>query len=294
MFNSIEMASVGAAPIANWDNVQGRLQKERKLASRCLTQTEACPETLRDWQSKIVQWRDLAVSEQVAAVNRFANGAIRYTDDRKTFKKSDYWATPMQSLRGRGDCEDYVLLKYESLLALGFAKQDMRIVVVMDQRKNIAHAVLSVKTEAGTFILDNQDQRVLRHDSIRHYAPLYSINEKGRWANIATRAVKQRREAPVVVLASAKREVKVMPLPRAISTVVAVKPAAKPLPVVAALPILKTPSARLQAVAAVSLLRQSISVAEREPKPYQKPASVMQRWAEYFAPLVKLLTGTTA
>ncbi len=42
----------------------------------------------------------------------------------------------------------------------------------------------------GTFILDNQDNRVLRHDTVARYAPVYSINAKSRWINIATRALK--------------------------------------------------------------------------------------------------------
>lgn len=294
VFNSIEVASIGAAPIANWDNVQGRLQQERKLAARCLTQPEACSKHLLDWQSKIAGWRDLAVAEQVAEVNRFANRAIRYTDDRKTFKKSDYWATPIQSLRGRGDCEDYALLKYESLLALGFPKQDLRIVVVMDQRKNIAHAVLSVKTDAGTFILDNQNQRVLRDDAIRHYAPLYSINEKGRWLNIATRAIKPRRLEQTIVVARAKTPDAVPALDNVKTATAVTKPAFKPSIVAAIPPEVKAPTPRLQAIAAAALLRPSVSMVERAlPTPAVAPTQPY-RWASLLAPLVNFLTRALA
>ncbi len=280
------MAAVGVAPIKNWESAQIRLTLERKKTSNCLAHPDTCAQSVRKWQKKIVAWRKLNAGEQIAAVNRFANRTIRYTDDRKTFKKSDYWATPLQSLRGRGDCEDYVLLKYESLLALGFAKNDLRIVVVMDQRKNLAHAVLSVKTAAGTFILDNQDQRVLSHDSIRHYAPLYSINEKGRWVNFATRQLKKQKAPPMVLVAGNAELNDVAPALRVtkINIEPVFKPTASAKPVVA-----WSLKPRLQATASLSLLRTSISVAERKPEALAPPPTFLQRWATVFEPLLKFV-----
>ncbi len=71
---------------------------------------------------------------------------MRYADDKSNYKTADYWATPPQSLRGRGDCEDYALLKYATLRDLGFPERDLRIIIVNDLRKGIGHAVVSVRS----------------------------------------------------------------------------------------------------------------------------------------------------
>lgn len=287
------MAALDSTPIANWQNAKLRLEKERKENAQCLTQPQTCSQSIRDWQQKIATWSDLSDFEQITAVNRFANRVIRYTEDSKNFQKSDYWATPAQSLRGgRGDCEDYVLLKYETLLSLGFAKQDLRIVVVTDQRKNIGHAVLSVKTAKGTFILDNQNQRVLRHDSIRHYAPLYSINEKGRWMNVATRDVRKRNAAPVVLVADNVEQNNVMPAAASVAQAVPKPVYKKPIDVKPVQAQTITP--RLQAVASIAMLRYPVSIAERESDIIVKPPTVLQRWAILISPLFKFFAQTDA
>jgi hypothetical protein len=185
------------------------------------------------------------------------------------------------------------LLKYASLRALGFVEDQLRIVILNDLKSGLGHAVLSVKTASGTFILDNQDNRVLRHDSIKHYAPVYSVNAKGRWINIATRDLKKRKVAPVVLVASAAELGDVLPAAASFEMAKVIpKPTfkkARNVGYMFAQPI----RSRLQAVAAISLMYQSMSVAEHETKIFAKPPTVLQRWTEFFTPFVKLLTDKT-
>jgi predicted transglutaminase-like cysteine proteinase len=61
---------------------------------------------------------------------------------------------------GYGDCEDYVLLKRRMLMQAGWPRQALLITVVRD-RQGDGHAVLTVKTDKGEFILDNQNEQVL-------------------------------------------------------------------------------------------------------------------------------------
>ena len=61
---------------------------------------------------------------------------------------------------GYGDCEDYVLLKRRMLMQAGWPRQALLITVVRDKRGD-GHAVLTVKTDKGEFILDNQNEEVL-------------------------------------------------------------------------------------------------------------------------------------
>ena len=290
VFQSIELETNATTGLANWYKAKRKLSIEAASYKACDAGSAKCPAQLREWRSKLGQWSTLSAKAKLIQVNRFANAAIDYTDDRKAFRSADYWATPLESLKGRGDCEDYVLLKYASLRSLGFAEDQLRIVIVNDLKAGIGHAVLSVKIKNENYILDNQDNRVLRHDSITRYAPVYSVNTKGRWINIATRDLKKRRTAPVVLVASNAELGEVLPA-------AAPRKTANKLPKPAVIQLVSAEQPikfRLQAVAAIAMLHQSVSVAAREPEVFEKPTSVMQRWAEYLAPLVKLLTGATA
>jgi predicted transglutaminase-like cysteine proteinase len=61
---------------------------------------------------------------------------------------------------GKGDCEDYVLLKRRMLMQAGWPREALLITVVRD-KKGDGHAVLTVKTDKGEFILDNQAEEIL-------------------------------------------------------------------------------------------------------------------------------------
>jgi predicted transglutaminase-like cysteine proteinase len=67
------------------------------------------------------------------------------------------WSLPTD---GYGDCEDYVLLKRKMLIDAGWPREALLITVVRDKQGD-GHAVLTVKTDKGEFILDNQNEDVL-------------------------------------------------------------------------------------------------------------------------------------
>ena len=67
------------------------------------------------------------------------------------------WSLPTD---GYGDCEDYVLLKRKMLIDAGWPREALLITVVRD-KKGEGHAVLTVKTDKGEFILDNQNENVV-------------------------------------------------------------------------------------------------------------------------------------
>jgi predicted transglutaminase-like cysteine proteinase len=69
----------------------------------------------------------------------------------------DRWNYPDD---GYGDCEDYALLKRRMLMQAGWPRQALLITVVRDHNGD-GHAVLTVKTDKGEFILDNQTQEIL-------------------------------------------------------------------------------------------------------------------------------------
>lgn len=78
--------------------------------------------------------------------------------------KPDYWATPKEFLIcGFGDCEDYAIIKYYSLLKLGFDETKLFVTIVREKYKGASHMVLSYfKTEnESPLILDNLSFKIL-------------------------------------------------------------------------------------------------------------------------------------
>ena len=80
--------------------------------------------------------------------------------DATHYGKEEYWTIPTD---GYGDCEDYVLAKRQVLIHLGLPEPALRIAVVITPRL-VRHAVLTVVTDEGNFVLDNLRDDILPWD----------------------------------------------------------------------------------------------------------------------------------
>ena len=154
---------------------------------------------------RMERWRDLMLdladeqdeSEVIERVNDFFNAEIPYISDIKHWKVNDYWATPYESLGTYGgDCEDYVIAKFYSLLKLGIDPQKLRFNYVKALDYNLAHMVLTYypQPDAMPLVLDNLKKSIEPADQRTDLKPVYSFNaiglwldqEKGRSKNIGT------------------------------------------------------------------------------------------------------------
>lgn len=84
-------------------------------------------------------------------INRSINGAIAPATDQEIYGVSELWTLPVD----KGDCEDYALLKQKTLLQRGWPSSALLLTVVRDE-KGEGHAVLTVRTAQGDYILDNK------------------------------------------------------------------------------------------------------------------------------------------
>ena len=89
--------------------------------------------------------------KRISQVNRWVNTTIAARSDYEQWGVVDRWDYPST---GQGDCEDYVLLKRRLLIQEGFPISSLLVTVVRDERGD-GHAVLTVKTNKGEFVLDN-------------------------------------------------------------------------------------------------------------------------------------------
>lgn len=92
-------------------------------------------------------------------VNNFFNKFISLSD-KKNYKKIDYWASRKEFLlKGKGDCEDYVISKYFTLLELGFKTNNLSL--IQAKYKNQLHLVLAYITSNEKLILDNINKNII-------------------------------------------------------------------------------------------------------------------------------------
>jgi len=126
---------------------------------------------------------------RIAAINRFYNRRIVFTDDAPVWGVADHWASPLELLeKGRGDCEDYAIAKYFSLLATGVAVDKLRLVYVRAQIGGPggvaqAHMVLAYYPRPGAepLILDNLIEDVRAASRRPDLTPVFSFNGEGLW-----------------------------------------------------------------------------------------------------------------
>jgi predicted transglutaminase-like cysteine proteinase len=122
---------------------------------------EFCSEYAPECEIRPLEARDVVLSakawKELIRINRWVNDSIKPITDLEHWGVVERWNYPDD---GSGDCEDYVLLKRRMLMQAGWPRQALLITVVRDKRGD-GHAVLTVKTDKGEFILDNQNEEVL-------------------------------------------------------------------------------------------------------------------------------------
>jgi predicted transglutaminase-like cysteine proteinase len=182
LFNTVAFrGNFNALP--KWKRVLSKAGAQVRTLNTCAPGQKGCPPGAASWQRILKQARDLPVFEKLKTVNAFFN-KWPYRLDQDAYGTSDWWATPQEFLKLSGDCEDFAITKYYALRELGFSADDMRIVVLQDRIRGIAHAILAVFVDTDAYVLDNVSSVVFSHSKYRHYVPYYSLNEKYRWSHI--------------------------------------------------------------------------------------------------------------
>ncbi|MBO1894936.1 MULTISPECIES: transglutaminase-like cysteine peptidase [Shewanella] len=141
-------------------------------------------EDFSDWQDTINDGVTLNDYDKLNLANQFANRRIRFVSDSDHWHKSDYWATPLESLGTKGgDCEDFAIFKYFTLKAMGVDESKMRLMYVRALLINEPHMVLIYfeDPKAMPLVLDNLKTKILPASQRRDLKPIYSFNGQGLW-----------------------------------------------------------------------------------------------------------------
>lgn len=131
--------------------------------------------------------------EDLVKVNNWVNQSIKPVTDIEHWGVVERWNLAED---GYGDCEDYVLVKRRMLIQAGWPREALLVTVVRD-KKGDGHAVLTVKTDRGEFVLDNQEEQVLPWTQTGYkFVKRQSQSDQNMWV-----ALGEPRNAPATVSA---------------------------------------------------------------------------------------------
>lgn len=146
---------------------------------------------LLSWQQVINDARGINdTQKRLARINEYFNRRIVFSDDSSVWGESDHWATPMEVLAKRqGDCEDFAIAKYFTLMASGIPREQLRLVYVKASlggpNSGIAqaHMVLAYypTPDAIPLVLDNLITDIRPATRRPDLSPVFSFNAEGIW-----------------------------------------------------------------------------------------------------------------
>jgi predicted transglutaminase-like cysteine proteinase len=182
---------------------------EKRTAS---FQREYGEQAVRRLNSLLEMMNSLAATpedKKIIAVNRFFN-QLEYQTDSQTWNCKDYWASRLEFLgKGQGDCEDFAVAKFLTLLQLGVPEDKLYLTYVRAVGyPEAAHLVITYYKIKGSvpFVLDNYDKRVLPATQRKDLIPVYSFTaedlylqrQKGLGRNIQRPALKTQRKLKAI------------------------------------------------------------------------------------------------
>lgn len=177
---AVEAEPARAEPTHQFETIYGKALPPIGFVEMCAREPKLCrPQGGRP--------TNLALSPDrwnlVYQVNSFVNGKIAPMSDEELYGKPEYWTLPTDA----GDCEDYLLLKKHYLEGLGFPSSALLITVVLDEKAQ-GHAVLTVTTDKGDFVLDNRRNDVLRwSDTGYSYLKRQSAEDPRQWVSLTNK-----------------------------------------------------------------------------------------------------------
>ncbi|RTL74472.1 MAG: transglutaminase [Bradyrhizobiaceae bacterium] len=158
-FSSASQAASRIAPAAPQSHVLYASLSDTARAP--IGWVEFCAENAADCKGGATQARDIVMTQtawkDLVRVNRWVNENVKPMTDMEHWGVVEKWSYPTD---GYGDCEDYVLMKRKMLMDAGWPREALLVTVVRD-RKGEGHAVLTVKSDKGEFVLDNQNEDVV-------------------------------------------------------------------------------------------------------------------------------------
>lgn len=137
----------------------------------------------RAWMKLMKTVAEKPIDVQLEQVNTFFN-QFSYQSNLESKGITEHWKTPEEFIvAGGGDCKDYSIIKYFTMIYLGVPQDKLRLTYVIYLKKQQAHMVLSYypSPELEPLILDNLEPKILKASKRPDLKPIYSFNGEGLW-----------------------------------------------------------------------------------------------------------------
>lgn len=161
------------------------------------TGTQPVSKLIQEWRTLMAGMAGSTEMTKIQQANAFFNRRIRFEEDAETWGQSDYWATPMETLtQGRGDCEDFAIAKYFTLLEVGVPASRLRLVYAKISLDGFAgsvaraHMILAYYPlpDSTPLVLDNLSNEIVTASSRPDLTPVFSFNTEGLWIGTGNQA----------------------------------------------------------------------------------------------------------
>ena len=168
-----------ASEFAPWAALTASNEAEHDVLDPCIADRDACATRSLERFSRLLELAaDLPPVDQVKLVQEYFNRVDQIMPEPGA---PDRWASLYHvAATNEGDCKAIALGKYFTLRRLGFSPDDLRVVMNWDDRERDWHALLAVRLDGDTYILDS----ILGLQPPRAYSDafmVYSISEDGVW-----------------------------------------------------------------------------------------------------------------
>ena len=188
-FDACDDLLATAADFESWYSAVVAHAQSRATLYQCAVDQKACRGRLKSFNRLMERAGALTRDEQIELVHYYINRG-RYDEDRwrkihneegkRIGWSRNSWTSLHDFLLRGGDCEDYASSKYFMLRELGFAAEELRVVVARSRELGGSHAVLAIRQPDGAVWLLDSDNRI-RKNSHRGYRYLYAMNEEFVW-----------------------------------------------------------------------------------------------------------------
>lgn len=147
------------------------------------------------WSNIMTTSNELKTDDKTKRINDSLNRTITWQEDQKVWGVPDYWATPLETVSKKmGDCEDFAIIKYYSLINLGVPVNQLRLVYVKAKNGNgtatteLAHMVLAFypSPDSEPYILDNMLSDIRPASRRPDLIPVFSFNSEGVYNGVAS------------------------------------------------------------------------------------------------------------
>jgi len=170
---------IGGTVFEKWSRVKAEIAQELEAVSRCRA-NGTCTTAAQKLLDLSAEGAGRSGRARVGLINRAVDLAISPITDETQWGTPDHWSAPFETLQsGRGDCEDYAIVKYLALLEAGISEADVRIVILKNAFPNEDHAVLAVRVDGEWLILDNRTLSLVRDTDLTRAIPELILDQAG-------------------------------------------------------------------------------------------------------------------